>query len=102
MVYRKSIFERNGKYKYLHLLTDDRACPSLVESAESESIFDMSRTPIQVFPFIHITNPTEQDYLAERNRLEQDGWAFLGEGYAPINSGGLRVTAPRVVVFLSR
>jgi hypothetical protein len=74
----------------------------LVESAESESIFDMSRTPIQVFPFIHITNPTEQDYLAERNRLEQDGWAFLGEGYAPINSGGLRVTAPRVVVFLSR
>jgi hypothetical protein len=69
MIYRKSIFERDGKYKFLHLTIDDRPFTSLVESAESESIFDMSCTVIQVFPTTKAKNPSEQDYLAERNRL---------------------------------
>lgn len=81
MVYRKSIFERDGKYKFLHLTIDDRPFTSLVESAESESIFDMSRTVIQVFPFTTVKNPSEHDYLAERNRIEQDGWKFCFEAF---------------------
>ena len=80
MVYRKSIFERGGKYKYLHLTIDDRPFTSLVESAESKSILDMSRTVIQV-SFSKIKNPTEQDYLAERNRMEQEGWKFCMEAF---------------------
>ncbi len=79
MVYLKSIFQRNGQYKFLHLTMDDRPFKSLVESAESESVFDMSRTVIQVFPATKTKNPTEQDYLAERNRLEREGWVFWGE-----------------------
>ena len=81
MVYRKSIFERDSKYKFLLLTIDERPFTSLVESAESESIFDMSRTVIQVFFATKVKNPTEQDYLAERNRLEQEGWKFCMEAF---------------------
>lgn len=78
---RKSIFERNGKYKFLCLTIDDRPFTSLVESAESESVYDMSRTVIQVFPATKLRNPTEEDYLTERNRLEQEGWKFWNEAF---------------------
>jgi len=81
MIYRKSIFERDGKHKFLHLTIDDRPFTSLVESAESESIFDMSCTVIQVFPATKAKNPSEQDYLSERNRLEQEGWKFCLEAF---------------------
>src|SRR5258705_12317395 len=80
MVYRKSILERDGKYKFLLLTMDDRPFTSLVESAESKSIFDMSRTVIQVFS-AKIKNPTEQDYFAKRNRMEQEGWKFCMEAF---------------------
>jgi hypothetical protein len=79
MVYRKSIFERNGNYKFLHLTIDDRPFTSLVESAESASVFDMSLTVIQIFPATKVKNPTEQDYLSERERLEREGWVDWGE-----------------------
>jgi hypothetical protein len=81
MFYRKSIFERDGKYKFLLLTIDDRPFTSLVESAESESIFDMSRTVIQVFSATKVKNPTEQDYLTERNLWEQEGWKFCMEAF---------------------
>jgi len=81
MIYRKSIFERDGRYKFLHLTIDDRPFTSLVESAESESIFYMSRAVIRVFPATKVKNPTEQDYLIERNRLEQEGWKFCMEAF---------------------
>jgi hypothetical protein len=81
MVYRKSIFERAGKYKFLLLTIDDRPFTSLVESAESASALDMSRTVIQVFPATKVRNPTEQDYVTECNRLEQEGWKFWGEAF---------------------
>ena len=81
MIYRKSIFERNGKYKFLHLTIDDRPFASLVQSAESKSVFDMSCTVIQVFRATKAQNPTEQDYLIERNRLEQSGWKFVAEAF---------------------
>ena len=51
----------------------------LFESAESESVFAMSLTVIQVFPATKVRNPTEQDYLSERRRLEREGWVFCGE-----------------------
>jgi len=81
MIYRKSIFERDGKYKFLLLTIDDRPFTSLVESAESDSVFDMSCTVIQVFPATRIENPSEQDYLAERSRLEREGWKFCVEAF---------------------
>jgi hypothetical protein len=87
MVYRKSIFERNGRYKFLHLTTDDRPFASLVESAESESILDMSRTVIQIFPATGVRDPTGQDYLSERVRLEREGWKFCVEAFDELPVG---------------
>lgn len=75
----KSIFERNGKYKFLHLVGDDRPFGTLVESVESESIFDMDHALIEVSSVSNLQHPTEQDYLRERNRLEQEGWQFCSE-----------------------
>ena len=79
-IYRKSIFERDGKFKFLHLLEDDRPA-SLVESAESASPFDMSRTPIQVLVLRPRRRVTETDYFEELSRLEEEGWKFLAEAF---------------------
>ena len=77
-VYRKSIFERDGKFKFLHLLEDHRPA-SLVESVESSSPFDMSCTPIQVISLRPSVRVTETDYFDECNRLKREGWTFLTE-----------------------
>ena len=79
-VYRKSIFERDGRFKFLHLLEDDRPA-SLVESVESSSPFDMSLTPIQVVVLRPAVRVTETDYFDERNRLTEQGWKLLGEAF---------------------
>ncbi len=76
--YLKSIFEKDGKFKFLLLERLDEQRPSLCESAESVSIFDMSCTKISVN---RLKNPTEQEYAARRNLLELDGWAFRGEAF---------------------
>jgi hypothetical protein len=82
-VYRKSIFERDGKFKFLHLLEGDRPAP-LVESVESSSPFDMSLTPIQVTFLRPGQRTTEHDYFDERIRLEGQGWKFLIEAFDEI------------------
>jgi hypothetical protein len=76
--YQKSIFEKDGKFKFLLLEQRDERGPSLCESAESASIFDMSCTAIAVN---HLKNPTEQEYADRRNLLELEGWAFRGEAF---------------------
>jgi hypothetical protein len=81
-IYRKCVFERNGKYKFLHLLVDDRPFVSLVESYEESSPLAMSCTPIGIIPLrTNVKNPTEQDYSEERNRLEREGWEFRVEAF---------------------
>ncbi len=85
-VYRKSIFERHGKFKFLHLLEDDRPA-SLVESVESSSPFDMSLTPIQVLVLRPRIRVTETDYFEERSRLEEQGWNFLTEAFEELPIG---------------
>lgn len=77
-LYRKSIFEKDGKFKFLLLEQRDQQQPSLCESAESVSIFDMSCTVIAVN---HLKNATEKEYAARRNLLELDGWTFRGEAF---------------------
>ena len=41
----------------------------------------MSCTLIQVFRVTRAENPTEQDNLIERDRLKQEGWKFVAEGF---------------------
>ena len=78
MLYRKSIFEKNGKFKFVLLEQQPDRDPRLCESAESSSALDMSVTTIEVF-WSRIRKPTEQDYLAQRDQLERDGWMFRVE-----------------------
>jgi len=83
MVYQKSIFEQKGKYKFLHL-TEIGERLSLCESFESASALDMSGTVIQV-TWLHTNREvTEQDYFAERSRLEREGWVFWNEAFAEL------------------
>jgi hypothetical protein len=87
-IYRKSVFERGGKYKFLHLLVDDRPFASLVESAGQSSPLAMSCTPISAIPLrTKVKNPTEQDYSEERNRLEREGWEFRVESFDELPIG---------------
>jgi len=79
-LYRKSIFEKNGKCKFLLFEQREGLHPSLCESVES-SIFDMSCTPIQVMHFNNPQGVTEQDYFAQRDRMLQNGWTFRGEAF---------------------
>jgi len=79
-LYRKSIFEKNGEFKFLLIEKDDRPT-SLCESVESSSIFNMSCTSIQVTRFRNPKGVTEQDYFAQRDRLIQNGWVFRGEAF---------------------
>jgi hypothetical protein len=76
--YRKSIFERDGKFKFLLLEQRDDQRLVLCESAESKSVFDMSCTVIAVN---HLKNPSETEYAARRNALELERWAFRGEAF---------------------
>jgi hypothetical protein len=86
MVYRKFIFERGGKYKFLHLTEiGDRL--SLCESVESASALAMSGTVIQVTWLYTNKEVTEQDYFAERSRLERKGWVFWNEAFDELPVG---------------
>ncbi len=70
----------------VHLCEDDRLT-SLVESFESSSPFDMSCTPIQIIPLRARIKVTEQDYFAELDRLEQQGWEGLVEAFDELPIG---------------
>lgn len=84
MTYRKSLFEKDGKYKFLLFEQKEDQRLTLCESVESPSMFDMSCTPIQVSYFNVSNGVTEQDYAVQRDRLERDGWTFLGETLSEI------------------
>ncbi|SRR5258708_2873699 len=87
-VYRKSIFEKDGKFKFL--LFEQRGeslYPSLCDSVESPSIFDMSCAIIQVAHFGVPKGATEHDYMSQRDRLERDGWAFRVEAFDELPIG---------------
>jgi hypothetical protein len=76
--YQKSIFEKDGKFKFVLLEQRDEQRFTLCESAESTSVFNMSLTPIAVN---YSKNPTEQEYAARRQSIELDGWTFWGEAF---------------------
>jgi len=85
--YCKSIFEKGGKFKFLLFEHSEDRLPTLCESVESSSIFDMSCAPIWVNHFCNPDTLTELDYIAQRDRIERDGWAFLGEAFDELPIG---------------